>query len=168
MRRKAPLRAKKPMARKAPKRKTDVLPKTKDGKVDKRYKYLTPEQRERKAVDKLAGDWFRASGRCFAAGEGGFPCSQVLQWCHIVRRGCRLIRHSPLNAVCMCSSHHKYYTHRPEEWMVLIESRLPGRWSALLALDREKKGMKPIEVYAEYREFYTGRTDDFGEWNEGV
>lgn len=147
------------------KRKTDVLPKSKSGKVDKRFKYLRPEQRERKALDKLAGDWFRASGSCFAAGEGAFPCSGVLQWCHIVRRGCRLIRHSPLNGVCMCQAHHKFYTHRPEAWAAFIESRFPGRWSDLLAIDRDKQGTKPIEAYADYRRFYTGRTDNWSEWS---
>ena len=150
------------LKRKPAKKSTDVLPKTKDGKVDKRFKYLNPEQRQRKALDKLAGDWFRASGECFA--RGGFACSGPLQWCHIVRRGCRLIRHSPLNAVCMCAAHHVYYTHRPEEWRHFIEGKFPGRWDALFALDREKQSMPIVEAYQEYRGFYEGRTDNWIDW----
>jgi len=79
-----------------------------------------------------------------------------------------MIRHSPLNAVPMCSSHHVYFTHRPEKWREFIDSFAPGRFETLMALDRDKQGTPLEEVYEEYAEFYKARKDSsWFEWEAG-
>ena len=134
-----------------------------DGTFKKKYR--NPEQRQRDALDKSVGDWFRASGRCFACGVADIPCDSVLQWCHIVRRGCRYIRHSPLNAMCLCRSHHAYFTFRPEAWRAFVETMFPGRWDVLLELDREFAGTPLTEVYEHYRSLYKDiKAESWADW----
>lgn len=148
MRRNKPL-ARRPIAKKKPKKPTK--PK---------------EQALRLKADKVARDWFRKDAGCAACGHGSFQCSPVIQWCHIVRRGCRLIRHSRYNALPLCKSHHVYFTHRPEEWLHFVEMLYPGRFQFLRELDLSRKGMRLVDVYEEEISWFASNPGGFTGWKE--
>lgn len=166
MRRKKPLKQGKPLARKSP------MKRTAKKEVKKKPKKAGPKKVSEKSLrlkmDRIAGAWFRDGAVCAACGEGSFECNPVIQWCHIVRRGCRLIRHDPLNAIPMCKSHHVWFTHRPELWHTFIERKYPGRLQFLVDLDRSRRGWKLIEAYELYEKWYKGRTDCFRTWDGEV
>jgi len=85
-------------------------------------KKLTPGYWMEKA-DTVASLYYRESRPyCQAKGLDNNSCGGPLQWCHIVRRGVKSIRYEPYNCLVMCRDHHAYYTPRPEEWMIFIES----------------------------------------------
>ena len=136
------MKRKKPLGRKPPQKKGVKRPKA------------TSEKSLRARADKVAGSWFRAYGRCVACGEGSFACDQVIQWCHIVRRGCRLIRHDPRNALPMCRSHHVWFTHRPELWYTFVERLDPGRLQLLVDVDTARSGERLVDVYQGYLDWY--------------
>ncbi len=75
----------------------------------------------------------RRIGKCALEASG---CRGNLQCCHILRRALTNIRWDERNALCMCAAHHVYYTHRPEEWRVVIEKMFPGRLDELQRLSQ--------------------------------
>ena len=89
----------------------------------------------RKLADTAASKYYRAkTPYCEAAGKdhqykkGGFPCTYQLQWCHVYRRGYQGIRYEEYNHLIMCSAHHAYFTHYPEEWALFMQTNYPSRW----------------------------------------
>lgn len=105
-------------------------------------------------ADELARAYFHSHGECLAAGyeyNGKmYQCSRRFEWCHIKSSRHRTIRHSPLNAVCMCNTHHRLFTEHPDLWTAFIEEKFPGRWDHLNAVLLE--GGKPDYQY--YIDFY--------------
>ena len=65
---------------------------------------------------------------CRACGSHMMP-----QCAHVVSRRYAATRWSMDNAVCLCSSCHVKYTHRPLEWEAWCEERWPGRLAELKA-----------------------------------
>lgn len=115
---------------------------TKDGKV----KVSTMKNR----IDRLMGQVVRSEGRCFAEGVNGWQCSQRFENCHIIRRGCPVLFCDPLNLVCMCNIHHRFYTSNEDLWKEKVEEVLPGRYDYLRKLQIEHKE--------------SGQKIDWGEW----
>ena len=68
-----------------------------------------------KSIVKRAAELFasniRARGYCEACGT-----DYLLQCAHIFTRGYKQIAFDEDNALCICRSHHIYFTHRPIEW----------------------------------------------------
>lgn len=79
-----------------------------------------PLSKLKRIADKLAGDICRSKGYCEAKGYGTFKCTNRLQWCHIFSRRYQRLRWLPQNALCMCSSHHVYFTYNPNEWVKFL------------------------------------------------
>ena len=119
----------------------------------------------RNKADKLCRKWFHAAERCEARKVKGVECGGNLEWCHLVSRSVGIIRHHPLNAVPMCSAHHRYFTQRPLEFWEFIEERFPGRSQLLKDLERgmRAEGQKPD--YEGWIAWYTDRMDNFKTWD---
>lgn len=88
---------------------------------------MSPRKMSRKTAkakaDKLFGQIVRGRGHCEAAGQANRQCSPKLETCHIVTRARSNTRCVEANALCMCSSHHRYFTANPVEWGLFIVDR---------------------------------------------
>ena len=69
----------------------------------------------RNKADRLFSKQIRAIGYCEAQGHL-IDCTPKLECCHILSRRYAWTRTFEQNAVCMCSSHHRYFTANPVEW----------------------------------------------------
>jgi hypothetical protein len=116
-------------------------------KKEKRH-HKTPKQIERgieKRLDLVAQELCRfiikerAGWKCQLAGKDNVRCSQgnpkdIMQWAHIVSRGVsKPLKYDLDNALCLCSGHHKYYTHRPDLWRKIVEKHFPKLWDKVNA-----------------------------------
>jgi hypothetical protein len=113
---------------------------------EKRARKQSSRSAQRKAVDVAFSLWVRSIGVCELAhvdgeiwvpGTNAFECSGVLQCCHVFTRGYSRTRWSrdPLGALCGCTSHHVYYTHRPAHWELFIVAKLgQAHWDELRRL----------------------------------
>lgn len=112
---------------------TDVTPRFK-GKKAKKPKRATLRNR----ADKMFSKLIRQEGHC-EAGEwrDGVECEGYLQCAHIIGRGNYRLRWSPLNALCLCRTHHFHYTHRPHDWYAMMSFKYPERFERLRLLARE-------------------------------
>lgn len=108
-------------------------------------------------ADKLAGEWFRKCP-CNAQGAGGLDCSGRIEWCHIVSRSVGRLRWHPLNAVPMCSAHHRYFTQRPLEFGAFV-----GEDNRQKLNEIERSLTKPDPEF--WIAWYKGRTDCFATWD---
>ena len=74
---------------------------------------------KKKSLVKKAEDLFaeivRSRGYCEACGT-----SDMLQCAHILTRGYKQTAFDLDNAMCLCRSHHVYFTHRPIEWEAFV------------------------------------------------
>lgn len=112
--------------------------------IEEKKKEKSPAKKMRDKLDRLCGKVVRSAQECFACGEvmergNVYRCSTRYECCHILSRGNLKIRHHPLNMVCMCNIHHRYYTTRTKDWDDLIDKKLPGRKDELYELRRTCK-----------------------------
>ncbi len=100
-------------------------------------------------ADQLAGKWCRSHGRCEAEGEHGLRCSDRLEWCHLKSRGYGYIKHDPLNFMCMCNTHHRFFGCQPDLFTDFVDRVRPGTWDRLNALliEQKQKRLKPDYAY---------------------
>jgi len=103
------------------------------------------------------GKVVRAQGVCFACGQLGWACSQRFENCHIISRGEPAIFCHPLNLVCMCNIHHRYYTVREAQWREYVESRLPGRYDELLQIGIDHRESKKKVDWDAWESFWKGQ-----------
>lgn len=89
-------------------------------------KKKTGQQTWKNKCDALAGELCRSYGECQAWKYHGVKCSQTLQWCHIKSRRFACIRHDERNCVCMCATHHRFYTDHPDLFCEFVQERDPG------------------------------------------
>ena len=91
-------------------------------KIKKRLSRIrkTPLAKLKREADKLCGDLVRSRGKCEAIGYGKFKCGSNLQWCHLFSRRYQKIRWLLKNGLCMCGSHHVYFTYNPNEWTMFL------------------------------------------------
>lgn len=87
-------------------------------------------------LDALAGAACRERGYCEAhswkqSTGFTFKCSSRMEWAHIKSRGYRVIRHDPLNCVCLCNICHRFFTQNPNRFTEFINWLDPERWSYL-------------------------------------
>jgi len=54
-----------------------------------------------------------------------------MEWCHLKSRGIKVLRWNPDNALCLCNTHHRWFTQNPDEWYRWVEKKYPGRWDKL-------------------------------------
>jgi hypothetical protein len=94
--------------------------------------------------DRIAGLICRSAGCCQASNwamhstEGEMlTCGDQLQWCHVYTRKYKAIRWDERNCVCMCATHHMYFTMRPLEFASFMESIRPGTETYLRERMRE-------------------------------
>jgi hypothetical protein len=112
-------------------------------RIKKEKKSKTGKQIEssiNKRLDKICQELCRyiikerAGWKCQLAGKDSIRCStgnpkEIMQWAHIITRGAsKALKFDLQNALCLCSGHHKYYTHRPERWFSIIQSFYPELW----------------------------------------
>jgi hypothetical protein len=86
-------------------------------------------------LDELFRRQVRAKGYCQAAGLDHVNCGGVLQTAHIEGRRNFRLRWEPLNALCLCAGHHRWYSDQPIAWATLIEREFPESW-AFVAVHR--------------------------------
>lgn len=70
----------------------------------------------RAKCDRLFAEHIRSHGECEAAGVDGIACSDRFQCAHILSRKHLGTRWHPLNALCLCSAHHVWFTHHELHW----------------------------------------------------
>ena len=164
MKRKKSLKQGKPLSRKSPMKKT----------AKKKPKKKAPSKTSlRNKADKLCRAWFHAAEECVACKEviiTGVPgarlfCSGNLEWCHLVSRSVGVLRHHPLNAIPMCSAHHRYFTQRPLEFWEFVEKTMPGRSQRLKDLELEIRTSNSKPDYEFWIAWYQKRTDNFRTWD---
>jgi hypothetical protein len=80
-----------------------------------------------RTADKLFSELVRSKGFCEAKSYKAIKCAGPLQCCHLLSRRYKKIRYDFRNAICMCSSHHVFFTHAPDEWFVWLAEIYPGR-----------------------------------------
>jgi hypothetical protein len=83
------------------------------------------------AAEKYADDWFSAyikarDKRCVTAGMRNGPCSTVLQCSHVERRGHKMTRYLPGNAMAQCKSCHIYHHTQSESNLRTVAERKFG------------------------------------------
>lgn len=103
---------------------------------------------------------------CQLYGRDRIQCSGNLQAAHIVTRGVKGIKYDLRNAKCLCASHHKYYTHRPHEWDLIVMKLWPDAWEYLtqkkwqrLSTEIDKEGVF-VELMLEAKKY----ENDFPEY----
>lgn len=120
---------------------------------------------KRDSTDAIFSDVIRAAANCCQAhgipvlngGEWIKECEGNLECCHIKSRSYHSIRHTPENALSMCSRHHHWFTANPASFGNFVEEMHPGREDLLNELIRERKGFKYLknmktEMRAHYRQ----------------
>lgn len=90
----------------------------------------------KRRADRLFSEKIRSRSVCELAGTV-IKCGGPLQCAHILSRRYHAIRWDEQNALCLCRDHHVYFTHRPFEWMRLMDQRSPGLMDELWAKTRE-------------------------------
>lgn len=109
-------------------------------------------------ADRLFSQLIRSRGYCEARDWPMWPgsivarnvhlCRGPLETAHIYSRRYSHIRCDPDNAVCLCSSAHRYFTDNPVDWGVFVEwwaeetgrSVVPGTWGDELRRRRDVGG----------------------------
>lgn len=122
-------------------------------KIKKVKRTKTGKQIERsinKRLDAIAQDLCRyivkerAGWQCQLAGKDNIHCSQgkpkeIMQWAHIITRGAsKTLKFLLDNGLCICSGHHKYYTHQVTLWNELIAKLFPRQWNIVNELKWKK------------------------------
>jgi hypothetical protein len=69
--------------------------------------------------------------RCQLYQKDHLKCAGVLQGAHIVTRNVKGIKFVLSNGLCLCNTHHKYYTHRDGPWSAIVMENWPGLWERL-------------------------------------
>jgi hypothetical protein len=137
LKRKTPLRAKSPTARrKDSSMRCSRVTERSDGSSSRCTKrgtvIVSAAERHCRAhgtaiADKLVGDFVRARDkRCQLAGINGKPCSdERLWWCHLLRKGTYpSTRWTPGNSVAGCAGHHLFLDNHQAEWLAYCIERL--------------------------------------------
>ena len=162
------LKRKKPLSRKTPLKAKSPMKKT----AKKKPKKKAPSKTSlRNKADKLCRAWFHAAEECVACkvpisqAPACFSCGGNLEWCHLVSRSVGVLRHHPLNAIPMCSAHHRYFTQRPLEFWEFVEKTMPGRSQRLKDLEREIRTSYSKPDYEFWIAWYQNRTDSFRTWD---
>ena len=83
---------------------------------------------QKNKADRLFSLKVRELGYCQLQGKDKIRCSQVLQCAHIIGRANLRLRWDFLNALCICSGHHVWYTHEPEAWRNIVKKEFPENW----------------------------------------
>jgi hypothetical protein len=95
----------------------------------------------------------RAGWKCELAGKDGINCSEgkpkeIMQWAHLITRGAsKSLKFDLENAVCLCSGHHTFYTHRSDLWPDICKKFFPKKWEHSNRL--KWQGTDPNFSYAE-------------------
>lgn len=101
--------------------------------------------RAKRHLDKLFSLKVREHRICALWNVDGIKCSSVLQCAHVIGRANLYLRWNKLNALCICSGHHVYYTYHPEAWRELMQ-----RWYGIeyqILLDERNKKITFNEVF---------------------
>jgi len=80
-------------------------------------------QLKRKA-DILFSKWIRQRNVCEAKWQAGYRCSSQLQCAHIFTRARNATRYDKLNALSLCSGHHRYFHQYPIEFTQFVSKHL--------------------------------------------
>lgn len=125
-------------------------------------------------ADRLAREACVSVGKCMACGtpvwfdqhidsedkrkiRSILKCSGRFEWCHLVSRGVRSLRHDPENCVCLCNIHHRFFTQQPAAFTDFMESINPGVWERL-AMKQWGGKKEPLEnIYQRWIDYYEGR-----------
>ena len=74
----------------------------------------------------------RAENRCEVCGN-----TETIQCAHIQGRRSRATRWHPDNALCLCYSHHRYFTERPAEFTEFVKNKIgEHRLASLIILSK--------------------------------
>jgi len=106
----------------------------------------------KKKADILFSLFIRKVGVCQFKGLDTIHCGGDLQCAHIITRGHLSLRYDPLNALCICAGHHRWYTTHSTEWAWKIAEHFPERHNYLMPKINE---IAPSFDYEEVIEKYT-------------
>lgn len=105
----------------------------------------------RAQADKFFSQYIRArDGRCLAQASTNCTETVYLQCAHLISRSYQATRVNPSNAVALCVSCHKLFSHRPIEWELWVRETFGDeRWDSLVrqALTHERPDWKYEAAY---------------------
>ena len=108
----------------------------------------------RNKADKLFSIYIRSFGLCEAMGITNVRCGGSLQCAHITTRGVTALRFDPMNALCLCAGHHRFWTHHPLEWVEFLWKYCPDRLKYVMK-HKNDKVKKTEDLYRETIERYS-------------
>lgn len=112
----------------------------------------TDRQRAKDKCDDYFSQITRARGYCEAEGTAGRDCSPKLETCHIITRARSNTRCVDENVLCMCSSHHRFYTANPVEWGLFVIGRMgEDAYWRLYALSQEPSKVDWVALAGELK-----------------
>ena len=103
----------------------------------------------RNKADRIAGAKVRARGYCQGAWYERVQCGGPLEWCHIVSRSNYRLRWEPLNALCMCAGHHRWFTTNPLAWAEYVRTQFPENYEFVMANANDPWDKDYDRVFAE-------------------
>lgn len=113
----------------------------------------------RNKADSLFSKATRSIGYCQAEGKTKIRCGGGLQTAHITTRSVTYLRYSPMNVLCLCAGHHRFWTNHPLEWMEFILEFYPEKYKYVRD-NREKKVKKTEDLYREVIARYTNHPSE--------
>jgi len=111
-------------------------------RASSKFSEKTRPQKRKYVLEEMAQFVVNKQRVCFAAGYKGYQCSNRFEGCHIIPRGEDCIAPNPLNLVCMCNIHHRYFTQHELEWQEYVESQCEGRRDNLKEIVRLHKSTR--------------------------
>ncbi len=87
---------------------------------------------KKRKADRIFSEKIRAIGKCAFQGLDNISCSDQLQCAHIVGRSNHNLRWDSINALPLCSGHHRWYTSHPFEWTTMIMNHFKDRYDYLM------------------------------------
>lgn len=123
-------------------------------KVEKKKVKKVKKSTLRNKADALFSKFIRRGGVCQAAERTHIKCGGPLQCAHLTTRSHTALRFDEMNALCLCAGHHRYFTHRPFEWMVFLTDNYPQMY-AYVTHNMNKTVKKTEDLYREVIEHYT-------------
>jgi hypothetical protein len=116
---------------------------------------VSPLKKAKKKADLAFAKYIRdRDGKCMLAGLDNVRCSEQLQCMHLITRGIYALRFDEVNAMAGCSGHHIYYTMRPSDWELLLQTHFFDRWEYIQEHRNDESHYKQSD-YEELARFYT-------------
>lgn len=108
----------------------------------------------RNKADKLFSLSIRSKGYCEASLiYPSVKCGGILQCAHITTRGVTALRFDPMNALCLCAGHHRFFTHHPLEWVDFLQDMYKEKYTYVMK-HKNDKVKKTEDLYREVIEKY--------------